>query len=73
LKTQKGSDHAQPGVEEAARLDPEALFSRFGASPAGLTRHEAAARIARFGPNTVARERPLAPLRSLLQLFFIPL
>jgi Mg2+-importing ATPase len=73
LKAQKGPDHAQPGVEEAARLGPEALFSRFGASPAGLTRHEAAARIARFGLNTVARERPHAPLRRLLQLFLNPL
>ena len=73
MKAPKEPDHAQPGVEEAARLGPEALFSRFGASPAGLTRHEAAARIARFGPNTVARERPLAPLRRLLQLFLSPL
>ncbi len=73
MKAQKGPDHALPGLEEAARLGPEALFSRFAASPAGLTLHEAAARIARFGLNTVARERPLAPLRRLLQLFLSPL
>ncbi|HET7764228.1 MAG TPA: magnesium-translocating P-type ATPase [Burkholderiales bacterium] len=73
MKTQKGPDHALPGVEEAARLEPETLFARFGASPAGLTRREAAARIARLGPNAVARERPLAPLRRLLQLFLSPL
>jgi magnesium-transporting ATPase (P-type) len=73
LKTQERPEHAQPSVEEAARADLELLFSRLAASPAGLTRHEAAARIARFGPNTVARERPLAPLRRLLQLFLSPL
>ena len=73
MTTQKEPDHAHPGVEEAARLEPGALFSRLGASPAGLTRHEAAARIARFGPNAVAREQPLAPLRRLLQLFLSPL
>jgi Mg2+-importing ATPase len=73
LKTENRLDHAQPGVEEAAQLDPESLFSRLGASPAGLTRHEAAARIARFGPNAVAHERPLAPLTRLLKLFLSPL
>jgi P-type Mg2+ transporter len=73
LTPQKGPVHAHPDLEEAARLEPGTLFSRFGASPAGLTRHEAAARLARFGPNTVARERPFAPLRRLLQLFLSPL
>jgi hypothetical protein len=55
-------DFSLPGIGEAARLDPGALFSALGTSPSGLTRHEASARLAGFGPNTVARERP--PLRS---------
>jgi Mg2+-importing ATPase len=73
LKTPERPNHALPSVEEAARLDLDLLLSRLGASRAGLTRHEAAARLARFGPNTVARERPLAPLKRLLQLFLSPL
>ena len=67
------ADFSLPGIGEAARLDPGALFSALGTSPSGLTRHEASARLAGFGPNTVARERPLAPLRRLLQLFLGPL
>jgi Mg2+-importing ATPase len=61
------------GAEESARLDLDLLFSRLGASASGLTRHEAAARLARFGLNTVARDRPLAPLARLLRLFLSPL
>jgi Mg2+-importing ATPase len=67
------SDFSLPGIGEAARLDPGALFSALGTSPAGLTRHEAGVRLARFGPNTVARERPLAPLTRLYHLFLSPL
>lgn len=73
MKTQERPDHAQPGAEEAARLDLALLFSRLGASPAGLTRHEAVARLARCGPNAVARERRRGPLARLLQLFLGPL
>jgi Mg2+-importing ATPase len=60
-------------VEEAARLDREALLARLVTTPAGLTRREAGARLARFGPNVVARERPLAPFARLLRTFFSPL
>jgi P-type Mg2+ transporter len=42
------------------------------APPQGLTRREAAARLARFGANAVTRERALAPLVRLLQLFYSP-
>jgi len=60
-------------IGEAARLDAEALFARLAASPQGLTRREAIARLARFGPNTAGRARPMAPLRRLLLLFLSPL
>jgi len=73
LKTQERPEHAQLSVEEAARADLELLFSRLAASPAGLTRHEAVARLARFGPNAVARERRRGSLARLLQLFLGPL
>lgn len=62
-----------PDIDEAARLDPDTLFARLGASPQGLTRREAAARLARFGLNAVARARPMAPVRRLFQLFLSPL
>ncbi|HEY6239276.1 MAG TPA: HAD-IC family P-type ATPase, partial [Burkholderiales bacterium] len=73
LPQHPASDFSPPSLEEAARLDLAALFSALGTSPAGLTRHEAGERVASFGPNTVARERPLAPLRRLLRLFLSPL
>jgi P-type Mg2+ transporter len=73
LKTPKEPDRSPPDAEEAARLELGLLYTRLGASPAGLTRREAAARTARFGPNTVARERPLAPFARLVRLFLSPL
>jgi Mg2+-importing ATPase len=73
LKAREAQEHERPGVEEAARADVKLLFSRLVSSPAGLTRREAVSRLARFGQNKVAHERPLAPLRRLLQLFLSPL
>jgi Mg2+-importing ATPase len=67
------SEFSLPSLEEAARLDSGALSARLNASPEGLTRREASARLARFGPNTVARERPLAPLARLVRQFLSPL
>ena len=71
MKSPKGLD--LPALEDAARLEAGALISRLASSPEGLTRREASARAARFGPNAVARERPLAPLTRLAQLFISPL
>jgi Mg2+-importing ATPase len=59
--------------DEASRLDLNELHRRLGSSPAGLTKRDAAARLARCGENAVARERPTGPVRRLLQLFFSPL
>ena len=59
--------------DEASRLDVEELLRRLGGSPAGLTKREAAARLAGVGENTVARERPIGPVRRLVKLFFSPL
>ena len=70
-----GARPAPPGVltvDEAAGLSPPALLERLSASRHGLTRREAAARLARFGPNAVAQERGIAPLARLLQLFASP-
>jgi P-type Mg2+ transporter len=62
-----------PTIAEASRLNTDALFSRLEASPQGLTRREAAARLVRFGENAVASERRIAPMHRLLQLFASPL
>jgi len=51
----------------------DVLCARFGTSADGLTRREAAARLAAVGPNDVARARPTTPLRRLLQLLASPL
>src|SRR6266581_3551709 len=64
---------SSPTIAEASRLNTDALFSRLEASPQGLTRREAAARLARFGENAVATERRIAPMHRLLQLFASPL
>jgi P-type Mg2+ transporter len=69
----RASDAPLPDIEEAARLAPEALFARVAASPHGLTRRDAAARLARFGANVAVSERAVAPLVRLLRLFFSPL
>jgi P-type Mg2+ transporter len=62
-----------PDLEEASRLAPDELLLRLGASSEGLTRHEAAARLAAFGRNALSGERGFAPLRRMLQLLFSPL
>jgi len=60
-------------LDEASRLEAAELLARLGASTQGLTRHEAAKRLAEFGGNAVAVERGFAPLRRFAQLFFSPL
>ena len=59
--------------DEASRIESGELLSRLATSSEGLTRREAAARLAQFGENAVARERPVGPMRRLLQLFASPL
>jgi Mg2+-importing ATPase len=60
-------------LDEASRLEAAGLLARLGASTQGLTRHEAAKRLAKFGSNAVAVERGFAPWRRFAQLFFSPL
>ena len=40
-----------------ARLSPEQACAKLGSAPEGLSEADAAARLAKFGPNLVARER----------------
>ena len=47
-----------------AHDEPAAVFGRFGSRPGGLSSGEAAARLAKAGPNEVAHEKPVPwPLR----------
>jgi Mg2+-importing ATPase len=73
MKQSMGVGLVLPQLEEASWLGIDELFARLGASPDGLTRREAAVRLAAFGGNAVAVERGFAPLRRLARLFFSPL
>ena len=44
-------------VAEVSRMQKEEVFSKFEASPEGLTEAEARERAAEFGPNELAREK----------------
>ena len=50
-----------------------AVAAALGSGPDGLAGPEATRRLARHGPNAVADEAPLAPLRLLLRQFASPL
>jgi Ca2+-transporting ATPase len=56
--------HAMPPGEVLAALD---------ATADGLSPDEAASRLARFGPNAIAEQRPLSPLRVFARQFASPL
>jgi P-type Mg2+ transporter len=51
------NNHASSPVQDAATSDSAEVLQRLGASPAGLTDEEAAARLEKFGPNEIAREK----------------
>ena len=54
---------------EAARLSVAVLLTHFDTSPAGLAPAEATNRLALFGPNKIAHERPPAWYVQLLAGF----
>lgn len=58
---------------EVAALAPDAALGQLGTSLSGLSAVEAEARLARYGRNEVARERPRSALRRLVELFLTPL
>jgi Mg2+-importing ATPase len=67
-----GSATMAPELLEIARLDAPAALARMQSREAGLTTAEAAARLARVGPNEVAHERPLPAWRHLWQCYKNP-
>ncbi len=63
---------ANPAAQPTAPVETlvaEAVYAGLGTSPAGLTTAEAAARLARFGPNVI-REAPRTPLLVRLSRHF---
>ncbi|MCS6986948.1 MAG: HAD-IC family P-type ATPase [Sphingomonadaceae bacterium] len=54
-------------------LDSAAVLARFAVTPEGLSAAEAAARLARFGPNRLPARRRDGPLRRLWRQFDNPL
>ena len=61
------------GPAAFARLDANAALLALDAHADGLTGAEAAARLLRYGRNTVSRERRRPPMRALLGQFTRPL
>jgi Mg2+-importing ATPase len=57
---------------EVARDEPEQALHRLHSRPGGLTTREAAARLARHGPNLVEHEGPLPWWRHLWHCFLDP-
>jgi len=77
----RGKAHALPGAPpdaitqdllEVARDEPEQALHRLHSRPEGLTTREAAARLARHGPNLVEHEGPLPWWRHLGHCFLDP-
>ncbi|HKZ98118.1 MAG TPA: HAD-IC family P-type ATPase [Thermoplasmata archaeon] len=50
-------------------LPPDAALQRLESSPLGLSREEAASRLARYGPNELVQTTRISPLRILLSQF----
>jgi Mg2+-importing ATPase len=65
--------HRSLQLAEAAHFGAGELLAGLRTSAHGLTRREAAARLARHGENAVAREPRRHPLLRLLRLFVSPL
>ncbi len=59
-------------MDEAQTKSPAVLFTELASSPQGLSQAEAQARLARYGPNTLAEKKP-NPLLKLLGYFWGPI
>ena len=51
------NNQASGPAQDAATSDSAEVLQRLGTSPAGLTEEEVAARLEKFGPNEIAREK----------------
>jgi len=64
---------ADANLLRAAREEPQRLLARLNTSADGLSGLQAQLRLARLGPNQIAREQPVSWFRQLLATFRNPL
>jgi P-type Mg2+ transporter len=64
---------AEANLLRAAREDPQQLLARLNSSVDGLSSLQAQLRLARLGPNQIARQQPVSWFRQLLATFRNPL
>ena len=64
---------AEANLLRAAREDPQQLLARLNSSADGLSSLQAQLRLARLGPNQIARQQPVSWFRQLLATFRNPL
>ncbi|HEY5520983.1 MAG TPA: magnesium-translocating P-type ATPase [Candidatus Limnocylindrales bacterium] len=63
-----------PGASDAVwTLDPDAALAELGSRSTGLSAAEAAARLARYGPNTIERRKRSDTLTLLVRQFASPI
>jgi P-type Mg2+ transporter len=64
---------AEANLLRAAQEDPQQLLARLNSSADGLSSLQAQLRLARLGPNQIARQQPVSWFRQLLATFRNPL
>lgn len=64
---------AEANLLRAAREDPQQLLARLNSSVDGLSSLQAQLRLARLGPNQIARQQPVSWFKQLLATFRNPL
>jgi Mg2+-importing ATPase len=62
-----------PGVVESAAMDAAGVYARLQTGPGGLTSGEAAARLARYGPNVLAKDQRPSLAKLLWRAVLNPL
>ncbi len=75
VRGSSGSAPADTGRDllAASALSPDEALARLGSSTLGLVPSEADARLAQYGLNEVAHEKPKSAARRLVELFLTPL
>jgi Mg2+-importing ATPase len=61
---------AEANLLRAAQEDPQQLLARLNSSADGLSSLQAQLRLARLGPNQIARQQPVSWFRQLLSCTF---
>ena len=72
-KHEKAAIHVSPLLIELADVDVDAVYARLESRPTGLTAEEAAARLAEYGPNVLAKDRRPGLVKLLWHAVLNPL